>query len=103
MSSFNVTFFLEEHAHARGSGLPHPALYIQPDGGHSGSVSFQISSNLSADEQLKIAESILRGVQRWRDKLAEDTQRRRTAEDELAAAREEIARLKAERESGDES
>ncbi|MFD5386316.1 hypothetical protein ACWDHW_08715 [Streptomyces melanosporofaciens] len=102
MSSFNATFFLEASANARGSGVPHPALYVQPDGGRSGSIAFQIGSELSLDEQLQAAESILRGVQRWRDQLVEDAQRRRTAEEELAAAREEIARLKAERDGGED-
>jgi hypothetical protein len=103
VSIFNATFFLEENADARGYGRPHPALHIQPDGGGSGAVSLQISSKLSADQQLKIVESILRGVERWRDQLVEEAQTQRTAEDELAAAREEIARLKAERDGGDAS
>ena len=100
MSHFNLTFFLEANADARGSGEPHPTLYIQPDGGHSGSIGLQITSKLSADEKLKIADSLLSGVQRWRDRLAADAERRRTTEDELAAARQEIARLKAERDGG---
>lgn len=103
MSTFSATFFLEPSAHVRGHASPHPALYVQPDGGFSGSICFQIKSNLSPDEQLKIADSILSGVQEWRDLLVEDAQRRRTAEDELAAAREEIARLKAERDGGDDA
>ncbi|MFR0351831.1 hypothetical protein [Streptomyces sediminimaris] len=103
MSYFNATFFLEANADARGSGVPNPTLYVHPDGGHSGSVNLQMRSELSVDEQLKVADSILRGVQQWRDQLAADAERRRTAEDELAAAREEIARLKAVRDSGDDA
>jgi hypothetical protein len=101
MSYFNVTFFLEANADARGAGEPHPTLYIQPDGGHTGSIGLQMKSSLSPDEKVRIAESILSGVQRWRDQLIADAERRRTAEDELAAAREEIARLKAERDGGE--
>lgn len=95
MSHFNVTFFLEANADARGSGEPHPTLYVQPDGGHSGSIALQMRSDLSPDEKVQIADSLLSGVQRWRDRLVADAERRRTAEDELATAREEIARLKA--------
>lgn len=53
-------------------------------------------SGMPVDQQLAVAERVLAGVQRWRDNIAEAAERRRTTEDELAAAREEIARLKAE-------
>jgi hypothetical protein len=101
MSAFNATFFLEANADARGSGVPHPTLYVQPDGGRSGAINLQMKSGLSVDEQVKIAASILRGVQLWHDQLVKDAERRRTVEDELAAAREEIARLQAERNGGE--
>ncbi|WP_275462104.1 hypothetical protein [Streptomyces noursei] len=100
MSSFNATYFLEPNADAQGSGIPFPTLYVQPDGGHSGSVNLQMRSSLTPDEQLRIADSFLQGVQRWRDQIAADAERRRTAEDELAEARAEIARLKGEHEDG---
>ncbi|MFJ2259520.1 hypothetical protein ACIOKD_14460 [Streptomyces sp. NPDC087844] len=103
MSSFTATWFLENDATATGSSAPNAALYVRPGTSFRGAVSFQMGSELSADEQLKIADSILRGVQQWRDQLAEDAQRGRTAEEELAAAREEIARLKAERDGGDDA
>lgn len=54
----------------------------------------------SADDQLVIADRVLAGVQRWRDGIAGAAEEQRTAADELAAAREEIARLKAERDGG---
>ncbi|MEU4348267.1 hypothetical protein [Streptomyces sp. NPDC023838] len=57
-------------------------------------------SGMRVDEQLAVADRVLAGVQRWRDQIAEVADRQRTAADELAAAREEIARLKAEREGG---
>ncbi|MFJ3812224.1 hypothetical protein ACIPWE_38415 [Streptomyces sp. NPDC090073] len=101
MSGFNLTFFMEPNADARGSGEPHPTLYIHPGGSPTESINLQISSSLSGDEKLQIADSILLGVQRWRDQIAADAERRRTAEDELAAARAEIERLKAEREGED--
>ncbi|MEH0417898.1 hypothetical protein [Streptomyces sp. B21-083] len=53
------------------------------------------------DEQLAVADRVLAGVQRWRDGIAEAAQTERTAVDELAAAREEIAQLKAERDGGE--
>lgn len=53
-------------------------------------------SDMPIEQQLAVADRVLAGVQRWRDSIAEAAARRRTAEKELAAAREEIARLKAE-------
>lgn len=58
-------------------------------------------SSMPVDVQLAVADRVLAGVQRWRDGIAEAARRQRTAADELAAAREEIARLKAERDGGD--
>jgi hypothetical protein len=53
------------------------------------------------EQQLAVADRVLAGVQRWRDGIAECIEKQRTAADELAAAREEIARLKAERDGGE--
>ena len=100
MSYFNATYFLEQNADVRGSGTPHPTLHVQPAGGHPGWINLQMDSSLGPDEQLRIAESFLQGVQRWRDQIAADAERRRTVEDELAEARAEIARLKGEDEDG---
>lgn len=58
-------------------------------------------SGMPVEQQLAVADRVLAGVQRWRDGIAEAAERHRATEDELAAAREEIARLKAEREGGD--
>lgn len=52
-------------------------------------------SGIPVDKQLAVADRVLAGVQRWRDNIAAAAERQRTATDELAAAREEIARLKA--------
>jgi hypothetical protein len=60
-------------------------------------------SRMPIEQQLAVADRVLAGVQRWRDGIAEYADRQRTAADELAAAREEIARLKAERDGGDSS
>ncbi|MFJ6143082.1 hypothetical protein ACIQH7_05750 [Streptomyces anulatus] len=97
MSAFTATFFLGKKTHVRGSASVHPVLYVEPDGQHlPGYVSFQIDSKLSVDEQLAIAERFASAVAGWRDGIAERAARERTAADELAAAREEIAHLKAE-------
>lgn len=109
MSFLNATFFLEENVSVRGSGTPNAALHgtpnaalhVTPGATQGGYVTFQISDTMPIDDQVRIAETFLKGVQGWRDQLIETAQRRHTAEDELAAAREEIARLKAERDGGE--
>ena len=102
MFGLKAKFLPEANASTHGSGVPHPVLYVQPDGGRCGSINLQMKADMTVDEQVKLAASILRGVQQWYDRLVEDAQRRRTAEDELAAARKEIARLKAERDGGED-
>jgi hypothetical protein len=51
--------------------------------------------SMPVEAQLAVADRVLAGVQRWRDGIAAAAARQLTAVDELAAAREEIARLKA--------
>jgi hypothetical protein len=102
MSSYNATFFLSQHAYARGEGAPNPVLYVYPAGGHTGSINFQISGSMPMADRVKAAEAILRGAQRFRDAVVADADRRRTAEQELAEARAEIARLKGDAEDGAE-
>jgi hypothetical protein len=93
--SFNATFFLEPHADARGTGAPNPCLYVYP-AGVTGSINFQISDSMPPADRVKIATSVLRGAQEFYDAVVADAERKRTAEDELAEARAEIARLRAE-------
>lgn len=100
MSFFNATFFLEKDLSVRGSGTPNPALYVTPGAAQDGYATFQIDDQMTIDEQVSIVETFLKGVQAWRDQLVKDAQRRRTAEDELAAAHEQIARLKAQLDGG---
>ena len=70
-----------------------------PDGWHGpGDVSFQMRQSVTAEERVEIAEEFLKSVTAWRDQIVTEVERARTAIDELAAAREEIARLKAESE-----
>jgi len=97
MSSYQVTFFLEPRTNVRGSGMPNPVLYVEPDGWHGpGSISLQIPQHISAEDRVRIAEEFLKGVTAWRDTVVSEVKRQRTAVDELEAARAEIARLKAE-------
>lgn len=74
-----------------------PSLNIHPEGQNRGSdftLLFPLRTPVEA--QLQIADEVLAGVQKWRDQIAATAERERTAEDELAAAREEIARLRAD-------
>lgn len=84
---------------------PHPiaTLSLRPSSDPTASdLQMMFKSGMPIEQQLVVADRVLAGVQRWRDGIAEAAERRRTTEDELAAAREEIARLKAEREGGDD-
>ncbi|KOT94532.1 hypothetical protein ADK70_12750 [Streptomyces rimosus subsp. pseudoverticillatus] len=101
--SYNATFFLEQQATARCGSAPLAVLYIEPDGDMRNSINLQFPSGTPLDEQVATADRILTAVQRWRDSIAADRDRNRTAADELAKARAEIARLKAEAEGGDET
>ncbi|CAG6392732.1 hypothetical protein NMG29_06450 [Streptomyces cocklensis] len=98
--SSQITVFLDKHADARGSGAL-GALWLYSDGKQSTSVTLQFPSGTPLADQVKAAESLLRGVQRWRDDLVAYDERQRTAQDELVEARAEIARLKAEAGEGE--
>lgn len=94
-----VTVFLDKHAAARGTAAL-GSLWLYSDGRHSTSVTLQFPSGTPLADQVKAADSILSGVQRWRDDLVAQAEEQRTAADELAEARAEIARLKADAEDG---
>lgn len=99
MSAYHITVFLDRKTNVRGTGMPNPVLHVEPDGWHGpGDVSFQMHRNLTADERVKVAEEFLKSVTAWRNQIVGEVDQERTAVDELAAAREEIARLKAENE-----
>ena len=101
-ASTQLTVFLAHNTEVRSAAPTLSSLYIDPagrGGGHS--MTFMFGSNTPIAEQVEVANRMLAGVQRWRDSIAEYAERRRNAEDELAAAREEIARLKAERDGED--
>ncbi|MGW1102775.1 hypothetical protein [Streptomyces sp. NPDC002540] len=97
MSAYTATFFLGTKAHFRGNTSVHPVFYVEPDGEHRpGYLTFQLDSKLSIEEHLEIADQFAQAVTAWRDEIAARADQQRTAADELNAAREEIARLKAE-------
>ncbi|MEU2340114.1 hypothetical protein ABZ608_42425 [Streptomyces sp. NPDC013172] len=77
-------------------------LYISPAGLAGGTtLTLMFDSRTPLAEQVEIADHILGGVQQWRDGIVEAAEKRRSAEEELAEARAEIARLKAERDGGE--
>ncbi|WP_327655735.1 hypothetical protein [Streptomyces sp. NBC_00483] len=95
--------FWTEAGTATSGPYPIASLELQPDGEHRGNeLQVMFRSGMPIEQQLAVADRVLAGVQRWRDNLAEVADRQRTAADELAEARAEIARLKAEREDGDD-
>lgn len=102
MSETLVTTFLSAKASVHHGAPPIASLYVQPEGLRGPSISFLMRSDLPLDEQAKIADRVLAGVQSWRDTIADRAERERTAETELAAARAEIALLKSEREDSAE-
>lgn len=96
-SSMQITTFWGPNTEVRSSPPPISSLYIDPDGMSAGAhLSLLFASDVPLPEQVAIADRVLAGVQRWRDGIAQAADRQRTAEDELAAARAEIARLKGE-------
>lgn len=99
MSAYNATFFLTAKTNARGTAAANPVFYVEPDGWHQpGCITMQIANGTSPADQVKIAESILSGAQQFRDSVVAEFERQRTAADELAEARAEIARLRGESE-----
>lgn len=77
---------------------PYPiaTLSLRPNGlATANELQMNFPSGMPAEEQLVVANRVLAVVQRWRDGIARSAESERTAVDELAAAREEIARLKA--------
>ncbi|MFI1324587.1 hypothetical protein ACH4TI_15260 [Streptomyces rochei] len=92
-----ITIFWESRAEVRSGVPPLASLYIDPAGMSDGAhMSLLFGNEMTLSEQVVIADRVLAGVQRWRDGIAEAADRQRTTEDELAAARAEIARLKGE-------
>lgn len=95
--------FWEETGTVDSGPYPIASLSLRTNGRpDSPELQMLFKSGMPVEQQLAIAERVLAGVQRWRDNIAEAADRKRTTEDELAAAREEIARLKAERDGGDQ-
>lgn len=95
--------FWTEAGTATSGPSPIASLHLHPSGEYQGNdLQVMFPSGMPVEQQLAVADRVLAGVQRWRDNIADAAERQRTAEDELTAARTEIARLKAEREGGDD-
>lgn len=93
--------FWEETGTAESGPYPIASLSLRPSNlATANDLQMMFKSGMPVEQQLAIADRVLAGVQRWRDSIAEAAERRKTTESELAAAREEIARLKAERDGG---
>jgi len=94
--TMRATAFWTDQAHVSTGVGRAPQLNIQPEGEHRGTdmdINFRLHT--TPEQALAIADKVLAGVQKWRDQIAADAERERTAADELEAARAEIARLKA--------
>jgi hypothetical protein len=99
-----ITVFWARDTEVRSTPALGGSLYIDPAGmGGNHSMTFMFGRDARIADQVVIAERVLAGVQRWRDGIVEYADQQRTAEDELNAAREEIARLKAERDGGEDA
>ena len=91
--------FWDETGTVEAGPYPIASLSLRPSSSPTANdLQMLFKSGMPIDKQLAVADRVLAGVQRWRDGIADAAERRRTTEDELAAAREEIARLKAEAE-----
>ncbi|MGW3490598.1 hypothetical protein [Streptomyces sp. NPDC001054] len=102
MNAYTHTYFLDGKLCVRGnaSAAMPSVLYIDPDGQHRGaSVNFHIHNALPLAEQAEIAERFAQGVTEWAAGIRAHADAERTAAAELAEARAEIARLKAESEA----
>lgn len=94
--------FWDETGTAESGPYPIASLSLRPSNHPTANdLQMMFKSGMPVETQLAVADRVLAGVQRWRDGIAEAAERRKTTESELAAAREEIARLKAERDGGD--
>jgi len=92
--------FWDETGRVESGPYPIASLSLRASSKHTSTeLQMMFHSNTPVDVQLAVADRVLAGVQRWRDSIAAAAERQRTAVDELAAAREEIARLKADAEA----
>ena len=88
--------FWDETGHVESGPYPIASLSLRASSSATSTeLQMMFRSGMPVDKQLAVADRVLAGVQRWRDNIAAAAERQRTATDELAVAREEIARLKA--------
>lgn len=87
--------FWEETGTVQSGPYPIAALSLRPSNrADCTELQMMFHQGTPAETQLAVADRVLAGVQRWRDSIAAAAERQRTAVDELAEARAEIARLK---------
>lgn len=84
---------------AQSGPYPIASLSLRPSGrANANELQMSFPQSMPVEQQLAVADRVLAQVQYWRDNIARAAAEQRTVVDELAAAREEIARLKAEAE-----
>lgn len=96
----NVNGRWTENAYVDTAGTADGAMNLYLDGMTGPCVTLYKGLHMSADEMATVADKILAGVQRWRDRIVENAERARTTEDELAAAKARIAELERQAEDG---
>ncbi|WP_309049031.1 hypothetical protein [Streptomyces sp.] len=100
-SSLRTTWTPDGQIESMGSTDGH--LYLYPGNLAGDQIVIAPPKNMPPEQMLAVANRVLAGVQRWRDTVAQHAERARTTADELAEARAEITRLRAETKDGDES
>ncbi|MFG3311812.1 hypothetical protein ACGF0C_07610 [Streptomyces albidoflavus] len=94
MSTYRTYWTPEGHIELWGS--TDGTLYLHPGSIAGDQITLIPPTDMTPEQMLTVADRVLTGVQRWRDTVAEHVERERTTADELAAAKAEIERLRAE-------
>ncbi|MFD5027056.1 hypothetical protein [Streptomyces sp. NPDC058373] len=94
MSTYRTYWTPEGHIEMWGATDGTLSLY--PGSIASDQITIARPTDMTPEQMLAVADRVLAGVQRWRDTVAEHVERERTTADELAEARAEIERLRAE-------
>lgn len=95
MSSTYRTYWTPE-GHIELWGATDGGLSLYPGSNSGDQIAVARPKDMTPEQMLAVAERVLAGVQRWRDTVVERIERERTTVDELAEARAEIERLRAE-------
>ncbi|MEU3386341.1 hypothetical protein [Streptomyces albidoflavus] len=96
-TAYSHTYFIDGRTQYRSFTAVNAALMVEPDGIYApSSVSFQIGGDLTPAEKAEVAERFAVAVTSWATELRAQADGERTTADELAAAKAEIERLRAE-------